>query len=131
MIVLDTHAFLWWLHAPGKLSKAAREAIHRSVETDEVRLSAISIWEVAVKHALGKLTLPTTLRAWHAHATTFPGYRMVPVDGDLAIESVELPGELHRDPADRLIVATARRLDARLVTKDKKLVDYPHIETIW
>ena len=57
--------------------------------------------------------------------------RFLPVDVEIATKSVELPGEFHKDPADRIIVATARKLAAPLITKDDKIRAYPHVKTIW
>jgi PIN domain nuclease of toxin-antitoxin system len=94
-------------------------------------LSAISVWELALKHGIGKLELDRDLRSWVAVAITYPGIRVVPLDTDDAIESTFLPGKFHRDPADRFIVALARRLGARVVTSDRRILEYEHVESLW
>ena len=131
MIVLDTHAWLWWLHEPRRLSRRARDEIARSARTAGVRVSAISVWEIAVKSSQGKLDLGEDLRSWFALAREEEGIVIEPVGPADAISSVELPPPFHRDPADRLIVALARRLDAELVTNDRKILAYPHVRTVF
>lgn len=129
--VLDTQAWLWWLHDPGRLSTDARARIESAVSKGDARLSAISVWEVAVKTALGKLALPMPMEAWFAQAARYPGIVIEAVGPLDAIASTLLPGDFHKDPADRLIVALARRLGAPLVTSDEKIRDYAHVSTIW
>lgn len=131
MTVLDTQAWLWWLHDPGRLSAAARERIEGAVMNGNARLSAISVWEVAVKVALGKLALPLPMEGWFAQASRYPGIVIDTVGPLDAIASTLLPGEFHKDPADRLIVALARRHGAPLVTSDEKMRAYAHVLTIW
>ncbi len=131
MIVLDTHAWLWWLHNPRRLSRTARDAIVHATANGEAIVSAISVWEVALKVSLGKMTLGEDIRSWYARAREEEGISVESVGPAEALESAELPEPFHRDPADRLIVALARRLDAALVTDDRKILDYPHVQTIW
>ncbi|HRT28240.1 MAG TPA: type II toxin-antitoxin system VapC family toxin [Kiritimatiellia bacterium] len=131
MIVLDTHAWLWWLHDPARLSVRARQAIVRAERDDGMKVSVISVWEVATKCALGKLTLPMRIDVWFEHARSYPGIVIEPVVAEDALASACLPGTFHKDPADRLIVALARRLQVGLVTADRLIRLYPHVETIW
>ena len=131
MIVLDTNAWIWWVSDPEKLSARARAVVAAAEKKGDIILSSISVWEVAVKHAAGKLDLDRDLRAWLRLATAYPGIRVEPITQDDAIESVLLPGRLHRDPADRFIVALSRRLGAKLVTRDREIRRYEHVETIW
>ncbi|MBI2339311.1 MAG: type II toxin-antitoxin system VapC family toxin [Deltaproteobacteria bacterium] len=131
MILLDTHVWLWWLHDPEKLSARARKAIAGAEKAGEVLISAISVWEIAVKVGLGKLSLPMDIYAWFQNAEKYPGTAiesLTPVD---AIASTLLPGVFHKDPSDRMIIALARRHGIPLVTTDKKILEYPHVETIW
>lgn len=130
MIVLDTSAWLFWLHDPSRLSRRARAAVRRATESDGARVSAISAWEVALKCRLGKLALPLDLDAWFDRARRYPGITFEPLRPDDAIASTRLPGDFHRDPADRFIVALARRLGAPLVTTDEKILAYPHVKAI-
>ena len=99
-------------------------------------MSAISVWEIATKAALGKLPpniLPPGIsaREWFERASQTPGLRVLPITPDVALASAELPEPFHRDPADRLIVAQARRSRATLVTADRKILGYPHVRALW
>ena len=131
MIVLDTQAWLWWLHDPSRLSVRARQTIVQAEKGDGMMVSAISVWEVATKCALGKLVLPMQVEAWFARARIYPGVVIEPVSAEDALASAGLPGDFHKDPADRLIVALARRLQVSLVTADSLIRAYPHVVTIW
>lgn len=79
----------------------------------------------------GRLSLTMTLDDWLDTAAEIEGLRFVPVDNDLAVQSTRLPGEFHKDPADRMIVALARHFNAPLVTVDDKIQKYRHVKTIW
>ena len=131
MIVLDTQAWLWWLHEPSRLSEPVRRALRAAEREDGMTVSVISVWEVATKCALGKLVLPMQVNEWFALARTYRGIIIEPVSADDAIASACLPGNFHKDPADRIIVALARRLRARLVTSDSQIRVYPHVTTLW
>ena len=131
MIVLDTQAWLWWLHDPTHLSARARQAVAQAEREGGMTVSAISVWEVATKWALGKLVLPMQLDAWFELARGYPGIVIEPVRAEDALASACLPGSFHKDPADRLIVTLARRLQAKLVTADGLIRAYPHVATIW
>ena len=131
MIVLDTHAWLWWLHDPSRLSPLARRVVAKAEDEDGIIVSAVSVWEVATKHALGKLALPMPIEAWFKLAGTYRGLSIEPVSAGDALASACLPGAFHKDPADRLIVALARRLQARLVTADGLIRAYPYVVTVW
>ena len=97
----------------------------------ETIISSISAWELALLVAHGRMALSVDTRHWLDLVGQIEAVEFVPVDNAIAIDSVELPGEFHRDPADRLIVATARKLGAPLVTADEKIRAYPHLRTIW
>ncbi|MEZ4299168.1 MAG: type II toxin-antitoxin system VapC family toxin [Polyangiaceae bacterium] len=131
MIVLDTGAWVLWVSAPSSLSAKAAKAIADEEKKQGIVVSAISLWEVAQKVAAGKLALDRDLRAWVKLAASYPGLSVVPVTPEDAIESTLLPGTLHEDPADRMIVALARRLDAPLITSDAAIRAYRHVKTIW
>ncbi|MNV69126.1 Ribonuclease VapC22 [compost metagenome] len=131
MIVLDTHALVWWVSGDSLLSRAAREAIEAEGRDGEILISAITAWEVAMLVKAGRLALTMDAAAWLDTVVQVPAVRFVAVDVRISIQSVELPGEFHKDPADRFIVATARHLSAPLVTADLKIREYPHVQTIW
>ena len=94
-------------------------------------MSAISVWEVAVKTELGRLALPMDLDEWLSQARRYPGIRIEPLGAEDALESARLPGRIHRDPADRMIVALARRFAAPLVTRDRLIRAYRHVTSVW
>ncbi len=132
MIVLDTHVLVWWVNGTG-LSAAAKSAIERENQNEEglILISSISAWEIAMLVHKGRLILAANVDDWLATAQEIDGVRFVPVDNDVAIQSVRLPGEFHLDPADRMIVALARHMAAPLVTADEKIRSYKHLKTIW
>ena len=131
MIVLDTHAWLWWLSSPDLLSAPAHKSIDRAMADGEIAISSISAWEVAVLVKKGRLKLTMPAEDWIARSEALPFVRFVPVDNRIALRSTRLPGQLHDDPADRIIVATTIALGGTLVTKDDKLRKYPHVRTLW
>lgn len=132
MILLDTHAWVWWVSDPRHLSEVAGTALGRAREEGgPVYLSSISVWEVAMLVEKGRLELTMDVEDWVAHSEAVPWIEFVPVTNHLALRSVHLPGDIHSDPADRLIVATARYLGVPLVTRDRKLHTYPHVKTLW
>ena len=111
MILLDTHIWLWLLHEPSHLSVAAKRAIEAEEIKSGLLVSAISVWEIAVKSSLGKLTLPLPIAQWYEQARTHSSIVIEPLNPLDAIGSTQLPGEFHKDPADRILVAMARRYD--------------------
>ncbi len=94
-------------------------------------ISDITIWEVARKESLGKLTLSLSSRMWLRKACAAPGIVKLPIDAEIAWESCHLPDPFHRDPADQIIVATARIHGLQLISRDKHIRDYDHVRTIW
>jgi PIN domain nuclease of toxin-antitoxin system len=130
MIILDTHVWWWAASEPELLSDVARSLI---LETPpgERAVASISIWEMAMMFAKGRVQLEIPPENWLDHALNRTGLRVIGLTGAIAMDSCRLPGELHKDPADRLIVATARRTGSVLVTKDRKLLDYPFVESAW
>jgi PIN domain nuclease of toxin-antitoxin system len=130
VIVLDTHAWVWWVAGDRRLSPEAARLIEGGMGQGKLRVSAISAWEVAVLVRRGRLELTMEVGEWIARSESLPFLRFVPVDHRIACRSVALEG-LHDDPADRIIVATALSLGARLVTRDQRLRAYPGLETLW
>lgn len=116
---------------PERLSDAARTAIEEARQSNAVLVSAISAWEVALLVAKGRLELSLDVGDWIAGSQALPFLSFVPVDPTVAVKAVNLPGTLHPDPADRIIVATSIHRRARLVTKDDRLRRYPHVRTVW
>ena len=131
MIVLDTHVWLWWLHDPAKLSPTAVNLIQQEQDSGALILSSISIWEVAVKVQSGKLALPMDISRWYELARSYPATVIEPLSPVDAIASTQLPGDFHKDPADRMIISLARRLAVPLITCDRKILEYQHVLTAW
>jgi len=133
VIVVDTHVIVWWADgAFDKLSKPAKKYLDRSEKTDGgILVSAISAWEIAILVAKGRLILAMEVDDWLNHVETLPGVRILPIDRHTAVQSTGLPETFHQDPADRIIVATARRLNLPLVTADKRIRTYSYVKTIW
>jgi PIN domain nuclease of toxin-antitoxin system len=130
LIVLDTHAWLWWVSDPDRLSRRARSAIDAALG-DGIHVSSISAWEVTLLVRKGRLTLRLPPEEWIARSEGLPFLRFVPVDNRIAARSNALPPPMHDDPADRIIVATAIVLGAGLVTKDQRIRRYRHVKAIW
>ncbi|MFM0594634.1 MULTISPECIES: type II toxin-antitoxin system VapC family toxin [Paraburkholderia] len=131
MIVLDTHTLVWWVTGDPTLSKKAKTAITHEMQGGEILVSAISAWEIAMLVERERLVLSMDVSSWLATVSAIESIRFVPVDVEIATKSVDLPGEFHKDPADRMIVSTARKFAAPLITKDEKIRAYPHVKTIW
>lgn len=133
MIVLDTHTLLWWANGDSQLSLNAKAAIDTELAADDgvVLVSSISAWEIAMLVSADRLTLTMGVDDWLATVSEIDGVRFFPVESEVAVESTRLPGEFHKDPADRMIVALARRLNARLVTADSKILGYKHVRSVW
>lgn len=129
--MLDTCTWIWHCAEPKKLSRAAHEAIRRARADAEIVVSVFSTWEVAKLVQKRKLALSIPCREWIAEATCAEGVRMHPLTPEICIESTELPGTFHGDPADQIIVATARILGGTVVTSDRRILDYPHVPTLW
>jgi len=129
MIVLDTHVWVWWVHGDKRLTQTQAQAI-RANETDVIGISAISCWEIAKLVEQSRLKLPCSSREWFEQALSYPGVRLLELTPEIAIESTQLPGEFHRDPADQIIVATARIHGCPLLTLDDKILKYPHVKSV-
>jgi PIN domain nuclease of toxin-antitoxin system len=108
MIIIDTHIWLWLLHDPSQLSNAARAQIKIEEPQNGILVSAISVWEIAVKSSLGKLALPLPIDNWYAPAKSHSGIVIEALNPEDAISSTQLPGEFHKDPADRIIRPVAK-----------------------
>jgi len=133
VIVLDTHVLLWWATgANEKISNPGIEALERAQGSEaSMFVSAISAWEIAVLIHKGRLVLAMDVEEWLSHIASLPEVRFIPVDRHTAVQSVRLPGTFHPDPADRIIVATARRLNLPLISADEQIRNYPHVRCVW
>ena len=126
-LLLDTHAFLWWVFDDPKLSTAARELI--SDPGTEILFSVVSAWKIAIKARAGRLDLPADIRRFIVGQLRVNGFVTLPVDLDHALAVHGLP-DIHKDPFDRLLAAQAQTESLTLLTCDPHLRRYP-IETRW
>jgi PIN domain nuclease of toxin-antitoxin system len=128
LIVLDTHAWIWWISDPAHLSKPARAEIHAATE---IGISAISCFEVATAAAKGRIILDRAPVEWLTQALALPRVELLPISPAVAVKATQLGRAFHGDPADRLIVATSLVESATLLTKDERIRDYPGVPTLW
>ena len=126
-VLLDTHAFLWWIDNNPKLSSRAREII--SDAGNAIFLSAVSGWEIAIKARLGKLTLPGALGRFIADQLVANAFSGLPIQLSHALHVYTLPA-IHRDPFDRILVAQSQLEDMPILTVDLQIAKYP-VEVIW
>ena len=131
MIVLDTHALVWWVGGDPRLSRKAHNAIRKELTGGRLGVSAISAWEIGMLVAKGRLTLGMDLDDWLDAVQAIQGVTLLPLTARAALDSTRLPGRLHGDPADRMIIATARTENVPLVTADQRIRAYRHVRTIW
>jgi PIN domain nuclease of toxin-antitoxin system len=129
--LLDTHAWIWWVSEDRRLSRQARREIDKARADDALWLSLISIWEVAKRVEKGQLVLDRPLDDWLDAATDRTGLHLAELTRPILAESCRLPPPFHGDPADQIIVATARDRDAVLVTKDQQIQQYAHVRSVW
>jgi PIN domain nuclease of toxin-antitoxin system len=132
VIVLDTHALIWWVTGDmSQLSSAAADAIASEQKGGEILVSSMTSWEIAMLVAKERIAISMDVETWLSLVSQIENVRFVPVDNEIAVKSTELPGDFHKDPADRMIVATARKFAAPLVSADEKIRAYAHVKTIW
>ena len=127
MIVLDTHIWVWWVHNDPQLTDQHREIIQNH-EDEGLGVTIFSCWEVAKLVELKKLTLHCPIQEWLDTALNYPGIQLLELTPEIVVQSTQLPGEFHRDPADQIIVATALVHACPLLTADTKILAYPHIQ---
>jgi PIN domain nuclease of toxin-antitoxin system len=127
--VLDTHVLLWWFEQ-GSLSAAHRRVIRRANAARPLWVSDITLWEIAMLSELGRIRLQLPLRDWLDRATAAPLVMRHGISPAVAAEVASLPSTFHRDPADRIIVATARVLGATLLTADRRIVAAKLVPTL-
>lgn len=124
MLLLDTHILVWLLEATGRLRPETISAIDRSAADGDLYVSVITFWELGLLDAAGRVRLEQPFADWLHHARAETGIAVAPLTEQVAFDSTHLPGDFHRDPADRCIVATARSLDATVVTRDRHIHRY-------
>jgi PIN domain nuclease of toxin-antitoxin system len=129
-VLLDTHVWIWWLTPDSPLRAREREALDRAAENRELHLAAISLWEAQVLHARKRIELPVPFSEWISDAADPRMLTLLPLDIDVVIAADALPSGFHGDPADRLIVATARAHAMPLATRDG-LIRKSRVAALW
>jgi len=128
LTILDTHVWIWMVEGDQKmLSDSAVQEMRKAAMTGLVRVCSISVWEVAMLEAKGRLSLSQPIDEWVRGALGAPGVRLEPMSPEIAVEASRLPGSPHGDPADRILMATARVLGGRLATCDAAIIDYSRL----
>ncbi|MGA2975665.1 MAG: type II toxin-antitoxin system VapC family toxin [Spirochaetia bacterium] len=128
-VVLDTCAILWSILAPENLSKSAVDVV-TDADT-EILVSPISCAEIACGVERSRITLDRHWKLWFRYFIQRNGWRIVDISLKIIEEAYSLPEYAHRDPADRIIIATARMHQCPVVTEDKRIREYAHVETAW
>jgi PIN domain nuclease of toxin-antitoxin system len=128
MILLDTHAWIWWATGSPQISSKASKTIRAA---DSIYVNAISCWEVGMLVAKKRLELDRDVEVWVDQALKLPKIQLIPLSPAIAVKSTRLEGEFHGDPADRIIVATAKEYGCPILSKDKRIRAFPGLKVIW
>ncbi len=134
-MLLDTHVWLWLAcGVPGKIRPPALRAIERAGQNRTLLVSIISVWEIALLESKKRIALPMATHQWIERALDNPEIKLIGLnEPEIALDSCQLPGDFHADPADRFLVAAARARSAALVTADQRILDYSklgHVKTL-
>lgn len=128
-MLIDTHIWIWWVNGDPQL-KPEYVAALTAAQTTGIEVSIISCWEVAKLVENQKLALTVPVLEWLNTALAYPGVRLLPLTPEVVVDSTQLPGSFHKDPADQMLVATARVYGLPLMTVDTKIVAYPHVPLV-
>lgn len=123
-LLLDTHIWLRYQGISGDLHKSALPAIHQAAASGTLFVSVISIWELAMLVKKDRVSLHTHVGRWAEEALSQPGINLLPLSPEIAIESVNLPDPIHKDPSDRILIASARVERLTLVTRDTEVLEF-------
>jgi PIN domain nuclease of toxin-antitoxin system len=129
--LLDTHTWIWWNMSSQKLSRKVKELISSPSRYEELLLSAISPWEFCKLLEKGRLDVTYDPEEWINQALDMPKLRIVPLSPLLAYRSTVLPPPFHDDPADQIILASARQENATILTKDQRILGYQGARSVW
>lgn len=128
--LLDTHILLWWHEDYGRLSQEQQDIISAADADSPLHVSDISLWETAMLYSLERIKLKIPLREWLEKAVAPPLVRRHGISPAIAAELASLPDSFHRDPADRILVATARVHGATLLTQDRRIAEAELVDTL-
>ena len=123
-LLLDTHTWIWLLADSDQLASVARQKIALAQADKRVFGSIISVLETANLESKGRIHLPTGIHSWLEESFADDGIQLLPLSPEIAVASTRLPGTIHGDPADRILIATARIHNLTLLTRDKQLLTY-------
>jgi len=129
-LLLDTHIWCWWVNGDRRLSRAQQRQLKKVSPASPALVSDISLWEVSLLVSARRIELAIPLREWLEQATAEPMVKRCGISPAVAAEVAELPETLHRDPADRILIATARVFDATLVTQDERIIESNLVPTL-
>jgi PIN domain nuclease of toxin-antitoxin system len=129
--LLDTHTWIWWNMRPKNLSRKVLQLIENQDEYEELLLSAISPWEFSKLLEKGRIGISFNPEDWIETALDMPKLRLIHLTPRIAYRSTVLPKSFHDDPADQIIVSTAREENAMILTKDKRILDYQYVQSLW
>jgi PIN domain nuclease of toxin-antitoxin system len=129
--MLDTHTWIWWHMNPQKLSQKVKRIVGNTDRYNEILLSAISPWEFSKLLEKKKIGISCDPEDWINSALDMPKFRLIPLSPVLAYRSTVLPQPFHSDPADQIIVATAREENATILTKDERILTYKNVRSLW
>ena len=129
--VIDTHVWIWWNMHPKKLSSKVRTLLSTPKRYEELLLSAISLWEFSKLLEKGRIGISCNPEEWISEALDIPKLRLVPLTPTIAYRSTSLPESFTGDPADQILVASAREENATILTKDKVIQKYKHVRSSW
>jgi len=129
-LLLDTHTLIWAKEDPSSLGKKAMALLGESLQ-HEILVSSISLWEIAKLHEKKRIQFSTPVLDWLELALASPRLRVIEMSAKIAVASASLPGSFHGDPADQIMVATARLEGATILTKDRQILDYHYVQSAW
>ena len=122
--IFDTHVWYWIIIGSDKVPRKIRNKINSAIPAGNIKVSIISAWEIAMLESKGRIKMHINCLDWIKKALAAPSIALCNLTPDIIYESIHLPGSMHNDPADKMIIASARILNATLVTIDKNIVDY-------
>ena len=131
MIIVDTHVLVWYVAEPSRLSRTAASSIRRARQRDGVAIASITLWELASLFWRGRLQGRGTVEASVQLILDTTGAVVRPITPEIASLSMQFPESYPKDPADRLIGATARAEGMALITHDERIRSSPLLKTIW
>ena len=123
-VIFDTHVFIWYMFGNPILSAKFQKSIDRIQNSHPILISAMSLWEIGMLVQRGRISVEMDCLEWVEQALSNPGFELALLSPQIAVLSSRLPGTIHGDPVDRILIATAFENHAVLVTCDEKILEY-------